>query len=106
MSAPTHVAPCAEPSRGPLAGLRVVEFSAFVAAPSAGLALAQLGADVIRVDPPGGSTRITSAPSCASASPAEGAATKAENSTTRSPCSGPRLGSAGRASDVRAVMGG
>ena len=38
----------------PLAGLRVVEFSAFVAAPSAGLALAQLGADVIRVDPPGG----------------------------------------------------
>lgn len=40
--------------RGPLAGLRVVEFSAFVAAPSAGLALAQLGADVIRIDPPGG----------------------------------------------------
>ena len=39
---------------GPLAGLRVVEFSAFVAAPSAGLALAQLGADVIRIDPPGG----------------------------------------------------
>jgi 2-methylfumaryl-CoA isomerase len=39
---------------GPLGGLRIVEFSAFVAAPSAGLALAQLGADVIRVDPPGG----------------------------------------------------
>jgi 2-methylfumaryl-CoA isomerase len=38
----------------PLAGLRVVEFSAFVAAPSAGLALAQLGAQVIRIDPPGG----------------------------------------------------
>jgi len=38
----------------PLAGLRVVEFSAFVAAPSAGLALAQLGAEVIRIDPPGG----------------------------------------------------
>ena len=38
----------------PLDGLRIVEFSAFVAAPSAGLALAQLGADVIRVDPPGG----------------------------------------------------
>jgi 2-methylfumaryl-CoA isomerase len=37
-----------------LAGLRIVEFSAFVAAPSAGLALAQLGADVVRVDPPGG----------------------------------------------------
>jgi 2-methylfumaryl-CoA isomerase len=37
-----------------LSGLRVVEFSAFVAAPSGGLALAQLGADVIRVDPIGG----------------------------------------------------
>ncbi|HYF58111.1 MAG TPA: CoA transferase [Burkholderiaceae bacterium] len=42
------------PSRPPLSGLRIVEFSAFVAAPSAGLALAQLGADVIRIDPPGG----------------------------------------------------
>jgi 2-methylfumaryl-CoA isomerase len=42
------------PARGPLDGLRIVEFSAFVAAPSAGLALAQLGAEVIRVDPPGG----------------------------------------------------
>ena len=42
------------PTDPPLAGLRVVEFSAFVAAPSAGLALAQLGADVVRVDPPGG----------------------------------------------------
>jgi len=37
-----------------LSGLRIVEFSAFVAVPSACLALAQLGADVIRVDPPGG----------------------------------------------------
>jgi 2-methylfumaryl-CoA isomerase len=42
------------PARGPLDGLRIVEFSAFVAAPSAGLTLAQLGAEVIRVDPPGG----------------------------------------------------
>jgi 2-methylfumaryl-CoA isomerase len=38
----------------PLQGLRVIEFSAFVAAPSAGLALAQLGAQVIRIDPLGG----------------------------------------------------
>jgi 2-methylfumaryl-CoA isomerase len=37
-----------------LAGMRVVEGSAFVAAPSGGMALAQLGADVIRFDPPGG----------------------------------------------------
>ena len=36
---------------GVLAGLRVVESAAFVAAPSAGMTLAQLGADVIRIDP-------------------------------------------------------
>jgi len=50
----TAMPPAAGPGRPPLSGLRVVEFSAFVAAPSACLALAQLGADVIRVDPPGG----------------------------------------------------
>ncbi|GAA2582243.1 CoA transferase [Actinomadura fulvescens] len=37
-----------------LAGLRVVEISSFVAAPLGGMTLAQLGADVIRVDPVGG----------------------------------------------------
>lgn len=46
----------------PLRGLRIIEFSAFVAAPSAGLALAQLGAEVIRVDPPGGNVDIDRAP--------------------------------------------
>jgi len=39
---------------GILAGLRVIEGSAFVAAPSAGMTLAQLGAEVIRFDPIGG----------------------------------------------------
>ncbi|MGI9284670.1 MAG: CoA transferase [Pseudomonadales bacterium] len=34
-----------------LAGMRVVEGSAFIAAPSGGMTLAQLGADVIRFDP-------------------------------------------------------
>lgn len=38
----------------PLAGLRIVEFSAFVAAPLGGMTLAQLGAEVIRIDPLGG----------------------------------------------------
>ncbi|MFT3660768.1 MAG: CoA transferase [Gordonia sp. (in: high G+C Gram-positive bacteria)] len=38
----------------PLAGVRIVEFASFVAGPSAGLALSQLGAEVIRVDPLGG----------------------------------------------------
>lgn len=37
-----------------LSGLRVVEGSAFVAAPLAGMTLAQMGADVIRFDPIGG----------------------------------------------------
>src|SRR4051795_9851872 len=37
-----------------LSGLRVVEGSAFVAAPLGGLTLAQLGADVIRFDTVGG----------------------------------------------------
>jgi 2-methylfumaryl-CoA isomerase len=39
---------------GLLSGLRIVELSSFVAAPTCGLTLAQLGADVIRVDPVGG----------------------------------------------------
>ena len=39
---------------GPLSGLRVIEVSSFVAAPLGGMTLAQLGADVIRVDPVGG----------------------------------------------------
>lgn len=37
-----------------LAGMRVVEGSAFVAAPLGGMTLGQLGADVIRLDPIGG----------------------------------------------------
>lgn len=40
----------------PLGGVRVVEFASFVAGPSAGMTLAQLGADVIRIDPLGGNT--------------------------------------------------
>nr|WP_090338876.1 CoA transferase [Mycolicibacterium malmesburyense]CRL66895.1 putative acyl-CoA transferase/carnitine dehydratase [Mycolicibacterium malmesburyense] len=38
----------------PLAGVRIVEISSFVAVPLAGMTLAQLGAEVIRVDPIGG----------------------------------------------------
>jgi len=37
-----------------LNGLRVIEISAFVAVPFCGNTLAQLGAEVIRIDPPGG----------------------------------------------------
>ncbi|MEE2688995.1 MAG: CoA transferase [Pseudomonadota bacterium] len=39
---------------GPLAGMTVIEVSAFIAAPYAGLSLAQMGAEVIRIDPIGG----------------------------------------------------
>ena len=41
-------------NKGVLSGMRVVEGSAFVAAPLGGMTLAQLGADVIRFDPIGG----------------------------------------------------
>ena len=39
---------------GPLSGLTVIEVSAFIAAPYATLTLAQMGAEVIRIDPIGG----------------------------------------------------
>lgn len=42
-----------DPAR-PLAGVRIVEISSFVAVPLAGMTLAQLGADVLRIDPVGG----------------------------------------------------
>ncbi|WP_439030132.1 CoA transferase [Gordonia terrae] len=42
----------------PLDGLRIVEVSSFVASPLCGLTLAQLGAEVIRVDPLGGAADI------------------------------------------------
>jgi len=44
-----------EPARGQLLrGVRVLEFASFVAGPSGCMTLAQLGADIIRVDPLGG----------------------------------------------------
>ncbi|MQA97869.1 MAG: 2-methylfumaryl-CoA isomerase [Streptosporangiales bacterium] len=42
----------------PLAGLRIIEISSFVAAPLGGMTLAQLGAEVIRIDPIGGSADV------------------------------------------------
>ncbi|MDF2827315.1 MAG: hypothetical protein K0R01_598, partial [Mycobacterium sp.] len=42
-----------DPTR-PLAGVRIIEISSFVAVPLAGMTLAQLGAEVTRVDPVGG----------------------------------------------------
>jgi len=39
---------------GPLAGIRVIEYARYVAGPLCGMLLAELGADVVKVEPPGG----------------------------------------------------
>ena len=60
-------APTQAPTQGkPLSGLRVVEVATYVAGPLGGMTLAQLGAEVIRVDPPGGSADYTRWPVAAS----------------------------------------
>jgi alpha-methylacyl-CoA racemase len=46
------------PPTGPLTGIRVVELSGLGPGPYAGMLLAELGADVLRVDRPGGGTRM------------------------------------------------
>ncbi|MGZ4573149.1 MAG: CoA transferase, partial [Blastococcus sp.] len=43
-----------QPPAGPLAGIRVVELSGLGPAPYACMLLAELGADVLRIDRPGG----------------------------------------------------
>lgn len=47
--------------KGPLAGIRVLEFSQIVAGPVAGIALSDFGADVVKVEPPGGEARRNAA---------------------------------------------
>ncbi len=47
---------------GPLAGLRIIDLSTYVAGPSATMTMAQLGAEVIRIDPIGGATDTSRLP--------------------------------------------
>lgn len=50
----------------PLAGVRAIECASFVAGPLAGVTLGQLGAEVIRVDPPSGGSDVGRWPLAAS----------------------------------------
>jgi 2-methylfumaryl-CoA isomerase len=48
-----------QPQSEPLRGMRIVEMSSYVASPLSGMTLAQLGADVIRIEPLGGAADRT-----------------------------------------------
>jgi crotonobetainyl-CoA:carnitine CoA-transferase CaiB-like acyl-CoA transferase len=51
---PSHYQPVTRSVRKPLEGVRIVDFGAFVAGPLGGSVLADLGADVIKVEAPSG----------------------------------------------------
>ena len=53
-AAPAASAPAASTVRAPLAGLKVLDLGAYLAGPFACMVLADLGADVIKVEPPAG----------------------------------------------------
>ncbi len=60
MPAPTQSTPsgAGPPGQGPLAGMRVIETGAFIAGPFCAHLLADWGAEVIKVEPPGGGDQL------------------------------------------------
>ncbi len=54
MTAESTDSPLEGSTTGPLHGIRVIEFGNFVAGPFGGQLLADMGADIIKVEPPGG----------------------------------------------------
>jgi 2-methylfumaryl-CoA isomerase len=62
MPAPDETAATRPGRVGLLDGLRIIDISTYVAGPSATMSLAQLGADVIRIDPVGGATDVRRLP--------------------------------------------
>jgi len=64
VEAPKRAAPsgAVEPGAGPLAGMRVIEIGQYTTAPLAGKHLAALGAEVIKIEPPGGEVARTWTP--------------------------------------------
>ena len=60
--APVAAPPLVQQTDGPLAGLRVLDISGMGVGPVTGLFLAELGADVIKVEPPHGDLALTVLP--------------------------------------------
>jgi crotonobetainyl-CoA:carnitine CoA-transferase CaiB-like acyl-CoA transferase len=75
---------------GILSGMRIVEGSAFVAAPLGGMTLAQLGADVIRFDPIGGGIDHRRWPLARPATASTGPASTRASGRSRSTCARPK----------------
>lgn len=64
----------------PLEGIRVVELGQLIAGPFAGSVLAYFGAEVVKVEPPGGATQSGAGACCATGLPISGGCSGATRS--------------------------